>query len=162
MRRLLEALRDAIHAFRVSWEHARGRKQHVCSYHDLHITTRTIPRTRLTDLPGELRVTCTRSNGWSLWLSGRSKDVCLAGEYAGPGRGIRLDVCGAIIVDSMGGNEYAEETTLEGESAGATSRAAENERIAAAIGLPQAAARYEDFVGTTAVPGRAAGAAKAE
>ena len=65
------------------------------TYHDLHITTATIPRTSIFDLPLGLEVTCTRVGGWKLF---RGKDQ-LAGEY--DANGLRLDIGGVVIVDSL-------------------------------------------------------------
>lgn len=151
MRRFLEACIRAIHAFRLSLEHDRGRRKHVCSYHDLHVTTDTIPRTRLTDLPGQLMVTCTRAGGWTLWLCGASKDKRLAGEYCEPG--LRLDVGGAVIVDSLKGSKQhgAEENIENGrKESEAPSREAAYEHAVATLGLPPAKPRYEEFYPSTA------------
>jgi hypothetical protein len=67
------------------------------SYHDLHITTETIPRTTIFDLPFGLVVTCSRTAGWALW---QGNDRCLAGEYEGAERWLVLDVAGHVICDS--------------------------------------------------------------
>jgi hypothetical protein len=69
------------------------------SYHDLHITTATLERTSIFDLSYGLQVTCTRAGGWQLWNTWGGKEELLAGEY--DGNGLRLDVGGNIIVDSM-------------------------------------------------------------
>lgn len=71
------------------------------SYHDLYITTATIPRTRLFNLPFALMVTCTRVGGWELLdcSKGIAEARILAGEYAGPAW-LVLDVNGHTIVDS--------------------------------------------------------------
>lgn len=67
------------------------------SYHDLHITTAELPRTSIFDLPYELMVTCTRGGGWELYRNNR----LIAGEY--DENGLRLDVAGHVIVDSLNG-----------------------------------------------------------
>lgn len=94
------------------------------SYHDLHITTDTIPRTSIFNLPYGIEVYCTRVTGWQVRdhnqmvpppprLSNLPPDPkLLGGEYdAEPegneeGRpirgGLRLDVGGFVIVDSLG------------------------------------------------------------
>lgn len=85
------------------------------SYHDLHITTDAIPRTSIFNLPYSIEVTCNRVGGWEVWdsSSGNRKTWrLLGGEYnAEPaeceeGRpvqgGLRLDVAGFVIVDSLG------------------------------------------------------------
>ena len=73
------------------------------NYHDLHITTASIPRTSIARLPFELMVTCTRTAGWELWRPGppgRNQDTLLAGEYADPSAWLVLDVDGVVIIDS--------------------------------------------------------------
>jgi hypothetical protein len=74
------------------------------TYHDLHITTATIPRTSIFSLPYTLEVHCTRVTGWQLWRIGSralgDTDVLLAGEYAGPDEWLVLDVAGHVILDS--------------------------------------------------------------
>ena len=65
------------------------------SYHDLHITTATIPRTSIFDLPYGTEVICNRVSGWSLARG----DEQIAGEY--DENGLRLDVAGHVIVDSL-------------------------------------------------------------
>jgi hypothetical protein len=81
------------------------------SYHDLHITTAQIPRTRLFDLPYGLQVTCNRVAGWELWDMNQtqhprglppSKGVLVAGEYDSPDKWLVLDVAGHVIMDSRG------------------------------------------------------------
>lgn len=67
------------------------------SYHDLHITTATLPRTRISNLPYGYLVACTRIGGWFLIVDGE----VAAGEYEEPGRGLRLDVAGHVVVDSL-------------------------------------------------------------
>jgi hypothetical protein len=64
------------------------------SYHDLHITTDTLPRTSIFNLPYGYEVSCNRVGGWCVWLNGAQ----VAGEY---GDGLRLDVAGHVIVDSL-------------------------------------------------------------
>lgn len=64
------------------------------SYHDLHITTANIERTSIFDLPYGYEVSCNRVGGWCLWLNGER----VAGEYD---EGLRLDVAGVVIVDSL-------------------------------------------------------------
>lgn len=72
------------------------------SYHDLHITTATIPRTSIFNLPYGIEVSCNRVTGWQAWHRTESgSDVVLAGEYEGEGKGLRLDVGGHVIVDSL-------------------------------------------------------------
>lgn len=83
------------------------------SYHDLHITTASIPRTSIFNLPYGLEVTCTRTGGWQLWDMNqmqehalgsalpRGKGRLLAGEYDGTEKGLRLDVAGHVICDSL-------------------------------------------------------------
>jgi hypothetical protein len=73
------------------------------SYHDLHITTATIKRTSIFNLPFNLTVMCSRIGGWELWdTSGGivSNWVFLAGEYGGPNKWLVLDVDGVVIMDS--------------------------------------------------------------
>ena len=67
------------------------------SYHDLHITTDTYSRTSIFNMPYGYEVTCTRVGGWGLWHDGTQ----VAGEYEA--RGLRLDVAGVVIVDSLTG-----------------------------------------------------------
>ncbi len=71
------------------------------SYHDLHVTTADIPRKSVFDLPGNITVTCTRCGGWELWHRASIFDEreLLAGEY--DDRGLRLDVGGIVICDSL-------------------------------------------------------------
>jgi hypothetical protein len=74
------------------------------SYHDLHITTRTIPRTSIFNLPYNTEVTCTRTAGWRLWSTDprpapdHTQPRLIAGEY--DKNWLVLDVAGHIIVDS--------------------------------------------------------------
>jgi hypothetical protein len=70
------------------------------SYHDLYITTKAIERTSIFDLPFGFMLTCTRAAGWELWNDPYGKKPSLvAGEY--DTNGLRLDVAGHIIVDSL-------------------------------------------------------------
>ncbi|UTC28113.1 hypothetical protein GURKE_00820 [Brevundimonas phage vB_BpoS-Gurke] len=72
------------------------------SYHDLHVTTEDMERTSLFNLPYNVEVTCTRTGGWQVWHQRRDgARVVLAAEYGGDGQGLRLDVAGIVIVDSM-------------------------------------------------------------
>lgn len=73
------------------------------SYHDLHITTETRERTALFDLPFIYSVHCTRTAGWELWMRtpGTMNQHVIASEYGGPGQGLRLDVGGIVICDSL-------------------------------------------------------------
>jgi hypothetical protein len=73
------------------------------SYHDLHVTTADIPRTSIFNLGYDLQVTCTHIAGWELWrtTAGSVRDwTLLAGEYAGPGKWLVLDVNGTAVLDS--------------------------------------------------------------
>jgi hypothetical protein len=65
------------------------------SYRELYITTADIPRTSIFNLPYGLMVTCTRPGGWELWQDTN----LIAGEY--DPRGLRLNVAGHVIVDSL-------------------------------------------------------------
>lgn len=71
------------------------------SYHDLHITTAHIPRTKLFNMPFRFFVQCTRVGGWELWQTpDRVENATLvAGEYEGGDKWLVLDVAGHIIVD---------------------------------------------------------------
>ena len=64
------------------------------SYHDLHVTTDSIARTPIFNLPFGYEVSCNRVGGWCLWFNGQQ----IAGEY---GQGLILDVAGHVIVDSL-------------------------------------------------------------
>jgi hypothetical protein len=98
------------------------------SYHDLHITTAQIPRTRIFDLPYGLQVTCSRVSGWELWRhrDHDGHDELLAGEYGHHGHDqdcdedcaitdmwLVLDVDGHVITDSRG---LLQGTEQEGQS----------------------------------------------
>lgn len=93
---------DAAEVDRAARETLPGRAP---SYHDLHITTARIPRTRIFDLPYNLMVTCCRTAGWVLWdtSDGLLRSVHVAGEYSGPGDWLVLDVGGHVIVDGRSG-----------------------------------------------------------
>ena len=70
----------------------------MTSYHDLHITTRLLPRTSIFNLPFDLKLTCTRVGGWELWLD----EDRVAGEFVTSAKdGLRLDVAGHVIFDSL-------------------------------------------------------------
>lgn len=73
------------------------------SYHDLHITTERLIRTRITDLPFNVFVQCRRTTGWVVYHrpDDRGEPVLLAGEYEGEGKGLILDVAGHVICDSI-------------------------------------------------------------
>lgn len=43
------------------------------SYHDLHITTPVLARTRILDLPSDIEVRCSRVTGWTVWRVDASK-----------------------------------------------------------------------------------------
>lgn len=69
------------------------------TYHDLHIRTETVPRTRIADLPYGYQVTCSRVAGWQLWLVAEmTRERLIAGEY--DDEWLVLDVNGYVIVDS--------------------------------------------------------------
>lgn len=67
------------------------------SYHDVHVTTASIPRTSLFDLPYGYELVCGRVVGWTLDFN-RSEVV--AGEYDGPEKWLVVDVAGHVILDS--------------------------------------------------------------
>lgn len=71
------------------------------SYHDLHITTEDLPRTSIFNLPFNVSVSCRRTTGWTVWHrpDDRGDERLLAGEY--DTHGLRLDVAGVIICDSL-------------------------------------------------------------
>lgn len=73
------------------------------SYHDLFITTERMERTSIFNLPFRVRVQCCRVAGWEVWAlaEGRLPDELLGGEYGGEGKGLRLDIAGHVIVDSL-------------------------------------------------------------
>lgn len=68
------------------------------SYHDLFITTNRVPRKRLSDMGFGMEVSCNRVGGWSLWDVNENQ---VAGEFAGRKNGLRLDVAGHVIVNSL-------------------------------------------------------------
>lgn len=75
----------------------------VPSYHDLHITTEDMARTSIFNLPFNVFVQCTRTGGWEVWHKPDryQPEKLLAGEYAGAGQGMILDVAGLVIADSI-------------------------------------------------------------
>ena len=90
------------------------RENEAPSYHDVHVTTARMKRTALSDLPFGYELTCNRVGGWTLWgPNQRALDrrigpfpepmpttgpVQIAGEY---GKGLRVDVGGVVICDSL-------------------------------------------------------------
>lgn len=70
------------------------------TYHDLYITTGTIQRTSIFNLPLGVMVTCTRVGGWEAWNRWDGVDELLGGEYNNQ-KGLRLDIDGHVIVDSL-------------------------------------------------------------
>ena len=70
-------------------------------YHDLYITTPSIRRTSIFNLPYSIQLHCTRTAGWQVWEVWNGQEKLLAGEYEGPDKGLLLDVNGVIIVDSL-------------------------------------------------------------
>lgn len=95
----LAALRD-----RTS-EPARVAKE-APTYHDLFITTASIARTSIFNLPYAVRVMCSRVSGWEVWAIEGGEERKLAGEYALAG--LRLDVAGHVICDSLSNVEEPE------------------------------------------------------
>lgn len=82
-------------------------KADIPSYHDLHITTRKIPRTSIFNLPFGVSVECTRVGGWQVWRRNAQDktEELLGGEYeCGPdapdGDWLVLDIAGYVICDS--------------------------------------------------------------
>lgn len=71
------------------------------SYHDLHITTPTIERTSIFNLPFRVQVRCTRVGGWEARAAEESDlpEELLGGEY-GAEDWLVLDVAGHVICDS--------------------------------------------------------------
>lgn len=67
------------------------------TYHDVHVTTPTIARTSIFNLPFGFSLTCTRSSGWELW----TPTGVVAGEYGNPHKGLVIDVDGHVICDSL-------------------------------------------------------------
>lgn len=84
-------------------EHSPGEPM-TPSYHDLHITTADIPRTSIFDLPFGYEVICNRVGGWSLFR-GRTQ----VGAEFDRNHGMRLDVAGHVICDSLTPKEQADE-----------------------------------------------------
>ena len=70
------------------------------TYHDLHITTPSIARTSVFDLPYGIEVRCTRVGGWSVWSRPMSGEPFLVGGEYDVERWLVLDVAGHIIVSS--------------------------------------------------------------
>lgn len=68
-------------------------------YLDLHVTTAELPRTSIFNLPFSLTVTCTRTGGWELWQKSANGSTLLASEFGE--NGLRLDVAGQVIIDSL-------------------------------------------------------------
>lgn len=64
------------------------------NYYDLFVTTGNIPRTSIANLPFGYEVTCNRVGGWCLWVNNQ----LVAGEF---GKGLKLDVNGVVICDSL-------------------------------------------------------------
>ena len=71
------------------------------TYHDLHITTPTIPRTSIFNLPFGVQVMCTRVAGWEAWAMASEglPEKLLGGEYGGNDKWLVLDVAGHVICD---------------------------------------------------------------
>jgi len=75
----------------------------VPTYHDLHITTPTMARTSIFNLPYRVQVTCSRVGDWRVWARAEKAlfgEVPLLEEDLGAD-GFRLDVAGFVIHDSM-------------------------------------------------------------
>lgn len=70
------------------------------TYQHLFVTTREIPRVALFTLPFNYTVSCTRNGGWELYRD----CVVIAAEYHET-EGLKLDVKGFIICDSLTGKE---------------------------------------------------------
>ena len=73
------------------------------TYHDLHITTPTIERTSIFNLPFRVQVTCSRVGAWQVWARAEGRMLgsdALPDENLGED-GFRLDVAGFVIHDSM-------------------------------------------------------------
>lgn len=76
------------------------------SYHDLHITTPTIERTSIFNLPFRVHVMCSRVGGWEAWAM-KEQDLPeerLGGEFGGE-KWLVLDVAGHVICDGREGND---------------------------------------------------------
>lgn len=67
------------------------------NYHHLFVTTRSIERTRFSELSFRYKVTCTRVGGWELWEG----DKLVAGEFDTISAPLRLDVNGVVICDGL-------------------------------------------------------------
>lgn len=77
------------------------------SYHDLHITTSSVSRTAIFNLPFRVHVRCCRVAGWEVWAMGERdlQEELLGGEYGydaetKEGNWLVLDVAGYVICDS--------------------------------------------------------------
>jgi len=73
------------------------------TYHDLHITTPTLERTSIFNLPFRVQVTCSRVGDWRVWArseGGMFGMAELPEEDLGVD-GFRLDVAGFVIHDSL-------------------------------------------------------------
>lgn len=73
------------------------------TYHDLHITTPTMERVSIFNLPYRVIVQCTRVGGWEAWARAEGAafgNEALSEENLGA-NGLRLDVAGHVIYDDM-------------------------------------------------------------
>lgn len=88
------------------------------SYHDLYVTTKDIPRTKLFNLPYGLIVMCSRVTGWELVdaKNGLRTAELLGGEYEGPDKWLVLDVSGHVITDSRPAEVLGEARAVERRS----------------------------------------------
>ena len=79
-----------------------GVQKRTLSYHDLHITAQSIPRTSIFNLPFRVQVTCTRVGGWRAWAHPERDllEELLGGEYDGADHWLVLDVAGYVTCDS--------------------------------------------------------------
>lgn len=80
----------------------------MTGYHDLYVTTDTLPRQRLFDMPYGFEVTCNRTTGWQLWFhatdeSNMLQSAKIAEEFPRDGTptGLKLDVNGVVLCDSL-------------------------------------------------------------
>lgn len=72
------------------------------SEHNLFVTTSEGLRTFVGDLPGDCRLTYTTKSGWSLLREVNPSTIILVGsEQHGGDHGLRLDVDGLVICDSL-------------------------------------------------------------
>jgi hypothetical protein len=71
------------------------------TYDDVYITTEYRKRMALKDLPYGYRVTCDVHSGWQVWLTGPYDNQLIGGEHAAFNKGIRIDVYGFVICDSL-------------------------------------------------------------